>query len=237
MLHDTGLYQAVARDISERKNLHQHFLASIEAERRTLGQELHDGLCQELKSLEMTAVLLEETLLQDNHPASGTMETMGKDINRMVVSAYGLAAGMLPASLDTRYFGDALRKLAKNLQRSSDVSVEIHVPADIQLKSDMAANHLYRIVQEAAGNAIRHGRATTLVFECRRSETEFVIRIIDDGHGFEIKETTVGGLGISVMRSRAEALGGSLRIDQRPSGGVQVICACPPDILQGEHHA
>ena len=96
----------------------------------------------------------------------------------------------------------------------------VHVP------DDESALHLYRIAQEAVTNAVKHSRRRNVLITLDRNETHTCISVQDDGKGFVPKKRGKG-LGLHMMRYRANALGGELKIDRRRTGGTDVTCIIP----------
>jgi signal transduction histidine kinase len=97
--------------------------------------------------------------------------------------------------------------------------------------SETAAAHVYRIVQEALTNAMRHSGAREVSIRLKTSDGELHLRVSDDGHGFgHFPADGPGGLGLKIMRYRAQMLGGDLVIETNGSGGTSVSCSCPLDL-------
>jgi signal transduction histidine kinase len=92
---------------------------------------------------------------------------------------------------------------------------------------DGAATHLYRIAQEAFTNAIRHGRVTQVTIDLATSEGTLTLSVQDNGRGFDERNASNNGLGLKLMRYRAQMLGGDVTISNNKGGGVVVRCTCP----------
>jgi signal transduction histidine kinase len=97
--------------------------------------------------------------------------------------------------------------------------------------SETAAAHVYRIVQEALTNAMRHSGAREVSIRLKTSDDELHLKVSDDGRGFEhLPADGPGGMGLKIMRYRAQMLGGDLVIETTGSGGTSVSCSCPLDL-------
>jgi signal transduction histidine kinase len=92
---------------------------------------------------------------------------------------------------------------------------------------DGAATHLYRIAQEAFTNAIRHGRVTQVTIDLATAEGTLTLSVQDNGRGFDERNASNNGLGLKLMRYRAQMLGGDVTIANNKAGGVVVRCTCP----------
>jgi signal transduction histidine kinase len=93
---------------------------------------------------------------------------------------------------------------------------------------ETAATHLYRIAQEALTNVIRHSLATEVKIQLETNEEELLLKIEDNGRGFmQYPPEGANGLGLKIMRYRAQMLGGDLVLEAAPNGGASVRCSCP----------
>ncbi len=223
-------YQGVGRDVTQRKDLERRLLHAQEQEQRRLGRELHDGLCQELKALEMEAALMEGCCEKGGAEASGRAVLLGQRLNQSVRSAYGIARGLLPLGMDAQGFASALADLAAGLRRSHRVRIDANIRRDLLPRDEEQALHLFRIAQEALGNALRHAQAREIRLFWGLVEGQALLEVQDDGQGKGMKETapdSSAGLGVSVMRSRAQALGGQLVVDSPSGVGVRVAVRIP----------
>ena len=94
--------------------------------------------------------------------------------------------------------------------------------------SEAAAAHVYRIVQEALTNVVRHSGATEVSISLETAEGELHLRVDDNGSGFAVTPPDrPEGLGLKIMRYRAQMLGGDLSIERARNGGASVHCSCP----------
>ncbi len=222
-------YQGVGRDVTQRKELERRLLHAQEQEQLRLGRELHDGLCQELKALEMEAALLEDTCREGGAAAADRATMLGERLNQAVRSASGIARGLLPVGMDAQGFAPALSDLVAGLRRIHRVRIHADIQADLLPGNEEQALHLFRIAQEALGNALRHAQPAEIRLFWGLVDGQAVLEIQDDGVGLGAGAATCGpqGLGLNVMRSRAQALGGQLEV-RSPSGeGVRVAMRIP----------
>jgi two-component system CheB/CheR fusion protein len=97
----------------------------------------------------------------------------------------------------------------------------------VKFEDHAAATHLFRIAQEAVSNAIKHGKAKSILLELKESPTHLHLRVEDDGTGFPENFTTGKGMGLRIMQTRIGMVGGSLTIERPPAGGTSVVFAAP----------
>ncbi len=118
----------------------------------------------------------------------------------------------------------ALKELADTLTDLFRVHCRFECGGTILVQDNGTATHLYRIAQEAANNAIKHGKAREVVI-CLDSESEGVrLAVRDDGAGFADGANGSGGMGLQIMHYRAGVIGGSLEIRSAKGKGTVVVC-------------
>jgi signal transduction histidine kinase len=98
----------------------------------------------------------------------------------------------------------------------------------VLIATQNTASHLYRIAQEAINNAVRHGHAKTIAIELQNGDTEAVLSVTNDGAPLPTKLGRSGGMGLHIMRYRAEMIGAMLRIVSTAQGKTAVICSFKP---------
>ncbi len=212
--------------MKQRQQLEKELLEISEREKRRIGEDLHDMVCQELTA---TALLLKSKAKKIEHEskvAAEILEESAQTVNRNVGLTRDLARGLQPADLRGTGLKQALRSLADQVGESSDIKCHFKAVRGVRVTDDNAALHLYRVAQEALNNAVKHSGAKNILIHLDRSETHVCVSVQDDGKGFSLKRRSKG-LGLHIMRYRANALGGELKIEKRRNGGMDVICKIP----------
>ncbi len=192
--------------------LTQKTMEAQEEERRRLARELHDGVAQELYGLKLAARM--GTPVEDK--ISEIMDGVGR-----------LAKSLWPPVLEKLGLVQALRAHLDSLGQA-DLILEARESFP-RLPMAVEAT-LYRIAQEAVGNALRHGSPARLKVRLTESADEVRMEIEDDGRGFDPASLTVEGLGLVGMRERAEGLGGALAVHSEPGCGTLVIVLVPREV-------
>ena len=218
----TVLY--TCRDITERKHLEQRILELSEQEQNRIGQDLHDGLGQVLTAIAFTAKVLGEKL-----KAKAAEETpLAEEINRQSAHAKEqvrqLVRGLLPLRMDPLGLTPALRELASQVEERFSVPCHCALGSPVHIADCSTATHLYRIAQEALNNAIRHSGATELRLEILRSGQQISLIIEDNGIGIPPQWEKGPGMGLRIMKYRAEIIGATLNIESTPGQGSRVVC-------------
>ena len=226
---------AVFRDIQHRKNAeralraaHRRLLVAREQQRRHVARELHDSVGQALIGLKM----LFRGLLDDQGVAlpERAREALDKGVARcarLIDEVRGICHGLFPPTLEPLGLAAALAQMAQDIP--PEVSVSLEIPPHLQPARfpDQVELALFRIAQEAFANALRHGKAKSIVLSLHQCQEQLVLRVTDNGAGFDpAAGNGVRGLGLSSMHHRAEDLGGRLEIASRP--GCTVVTARVP---------
>jgi signal transduction histidine kinase len=94
----------------------------------------------------------------------------------------------------------------------------------VLVENPTTATHLYRIAQEAMGNAIKHAQAKSIVVSLKQSDSELTLTIKDNGRGFSRERMVIEGMGLRIMEYRADMIGAMLRVDSAVGKGTTVAC-------------
>ncbi|HEX8322902.1 MAG TPA: ATP-binding protein [Tepidisphaeraceae bacterium] len=213
------------RNSATRTPADHELLAVAERERQRIGHDLHDGLGQELTGISMLVRALAERLRAEGSATTEQAEQLSGLIRDSVRHAQDLAHGLSPVDLQENDLPLGLRRLCERTARLPNVMCAF-VDRGRCAVSPGAAVHLYRIAQEATGNAMRHGRARNIVVSLNATDMGLTLRVADDGLGFVPQDVSTG-LGLRLMEHRAAAIGGSLHVEGRGSGGTIVTCRVP----------
>ena len=226
-MHGTG-HDITERKLAEleRKRLEQEILEVSSREQERLGQDLHDDLGQLLAGIAFMSKTLEKRLLAQSLPETEAMTEIRALVNRAIAKTRSLARVLCPVNLETEGLVTAIQELAASTQKVFNVSCVFDGSDPAPNASHLAATHLYRIVQEAISNAVRHGRADRIVVSLRSEGGGVFLCVRDNGVGFRPGNTWREGLGLRIMRYRAGLIGGTLDIQSDVDGTV-VACAVP----------
>ncbi len=222
----TGLV-TVSRDVTQSRLLEQEVLEITEREQRRIGSDLHDGLGQELTGLGLMIHALEADLAREDSPHLGQVRKLGEILRGAFTSARSLARALAPTHLERGGLHRALEDLAHHCTELFGVACDFDGPPQVGAElSDGASSHVYRIAQEAAGNAAKHARPHRIAITLVPVGAELELCIVDDGSGFEARQGGTG-MGMKTMAYRARMLGGSLTTQRQPGGGTRVQCRFP----------
>jgi two-component system sensor kinase FixL len=225
-LADRRLFTGFVRDITERKRLEREILEISDQERRRIGQDLHDGLCQHLAGIELMSQVLQQKLASRSKADATRAGEIARHVREAISQTRSLARGLSPVTLESEGLPSALRELAENTEKMFGIVCRVEAGESVPGAAG-PATHLYRIAQEAVSNGIKHGKATEVLIRLQLSGERLVLTIADNGRGFPRTLPRHDGMGLSIMRYRAGMIGGLLSIEQNPSGGTLVSCSVP----------
>jgi signal transduction histidine kinase len=187
--------------------------AARDAERRRLARELHDGVLQDLSAVR----------LRLHEPTSATDRAANRAadaIARVIASIRAVVDDLRPPALSGASLADAVAGHARVLAFAQSIDLTLDL-SGATLVPDWAVRDLYRIAQEAIGNALRHAGAKRVAVRIVPADGDVLLEVEDDGIGFDPATVTLGS-GVHGMRERAAVLGGDLEIDRAALGGTRV---------------
>jgi PAS domain S-box-containing protein len=227
-LHEAN--RELSAEIAERTRLEREIIRISEREQRRIGQDLHDGLCQEL-----AAIAFMTRALANRMGASGAGETerlnhLAELLNGSISRCRDIARGLHPVEMDADGLMVALSDLATRTAQTIPCSFHCNEPI-LMPESDVALN-LYRIAQEAVTNALKYSGAGAIAIRLDRNGAALRLSISDDGRGIpspagRSRHKQGGGMGLHIMRYRARTMGATIRIRNRRPRGAEVLCLLP----------
>jgi PAS domain S-box-containing protein len=221
--HDIGV-SIIARDITDRKNLEREVLESAGREQQRIGRELHDSLGQELTGLSYLAKSLQQRLAAADNPQAETAQTIAAGIQQALRGVRSAVQGLVPVEVDASGFMVALEQLVAQTQTHCGIDCRIDSREPVEIDDNVLATNLYRIVQEAINNAVKHARASHIVVRPKAFNGTLSVTVEDDGVGIAEHSRQNGGMGLRIMQYRAGVIDGALDVHPTHSGGTAVVC-------------
>ncbi|HZM71188.1 MAG TPA: MASE1 domain-containing protein [Candidatus Cryosericum sp.] len=220
--------QELQAQIDERRQLEAQIAGIIEREHLRLGSELHDGLGQQLAGIGFMLAGLREKLRDVSPERAQDARQVQKLVEQSIQETRSLARRSYPVELE----GLGLLPTLKNLARGTEIArgVTCTVRSDGSPCAELrgpTAIQLFRIVQEAVHNAVKHGRAQRLAIDLTTVNGTVNLTITDDGVGLPGDLDGQHGMGLRIMKYRARMVGGTLEVRNGPQGGVVVACSVP----------
>lgn len=224
-LANRRMFTGFISDITERKQREKEILETGDREQRRIGQDLHDGLCQQLAGIELMSQVLEQKLGAKSETDAARAGQIAAHVRDAISHTRLLARGLSPVTLESEGLMCALHELAVNTEKLFEVACTFRCDPPVLFEDQAVATQLFRMVQEAVSNAIRHGKATRVLIDLREQRGRITAAVKDNGRGFPGRIPQQKGMGLRIMRSRAGMIGGTLVLENNPSGGAKVVCS------------
>jgi PAS domain S-box-containing protein len=209
------------RTKEEREFLATTLLEVQEQERQAISATLHDDLGQVLTLAKMEL----SSLPSGSYPSAGIEKTMAR-LDEALASVRRMAVSLRPPLLDDIGLKAAIESLVEDMSDSSGIRVSLSVEGVCPALGKKAETCIFRVLQEALTNVVRHSGAAHAEVTLRAIGPECRIEVADDGTGFNTLDYAKG-LGLLGMRERLEHLGGTLHVTSTPAQGTRVIAVVP----------
>jgi len=222
--------RALTQEMAERERLEHEILEISETERRRIGDDIHDTLCQHLTATALAGQVLSEKLARKDTPEAADARHIANLIERGIGMARNLARGLQPVQVDVEGLMDAFANLAAVTTRASKVECSFECEAPALIENAVTATNLYRIGQEAVTNALRHGKPERISITLAQDNGTLMLTVEDDGAGLAEDWDKQDGMGTRIMAHRAAMIGAKLNIEPNPTGGTMVTCTLKTNV-------
>ncbi|MEP1061257.1 CHASE2 domain-containing protein [Stenomitos frigidus AS-A4] len=215
------LFVGIGQDISDRKRAEK---ASILDERNRMAREIHDTLAQAFTGILLHVGAVAEEIPEEAVTIQAHLETVDELARTGLSEARRSVAALRPKLLEEGNLFNALKHLTAQMKLSTNTNITCEtIGATYALLPDVE-NHLLRIGQEALTNAVKYAQASQIHLELVCEETQCVLRIKDDGQGFDVGQVSATkGFGLLGMSERVEKMGGELVIQSQPGQGTEIV--------------
>ncbi|KTD84954.1 sensor histidine kinase [Paenibacillus etheri] len=201
-------------------------VSAIMEERQRLARELHDAVSQQLFAISMTATAVGRTLEKDFDKAQRQIALI-EEMSAVAQSEMrALLLHLRPVYLEGKGLAQGLQELIKELKVKVPIEIVFEMDPDVQLLKGVE-NHLFRIVQEAISNTLRHAKAEKMEIRLHRRGDTVRLTLRDDGIGFELDESKQTSYGLSNMQERMNEIGGSIQFITAPGKGMRIEITVP----------
>ncbi|MHC4510972.1 MAG: PAS domain-containing sensor histidine kinase [Planctomycetota bacterium] len=215
-------------NIAERRRLERELLNIVERERQRIGQELHDSIGQQLTGVAFMMEVLGEKLADKSSTEEVLYaEKISTRVNQAAELTHNLAKGLHPIDLERDGLAFALQELTDDTKQIFNISCTFKCDKAASVSRLSSPINLYRIAQEAITNAVKHGKAKNIRIEMTSQDDGIRLTVENDGLDFPAGETHAEGMGLKIMRYRAELMNSSLDIRRGCNGGTIISCVLP----------
>lgn len=223
-LKNIHLFAGLIMDLSVQQRLQREILAIPAREQQRIGEELHDGLGQQLTGLSMLAQSL---LNKASKPEYELASQIASGLHEALTQVRALARGLMPIQIYADGFMISLKEITETIEQQSHIPIKLQIDDVLLLFDDATATHLYRIVQESLNNAVKHAEASNINVSLKVEQDHGVLEIIDNGIGIPLDLEDSSGLGLNIMRHRCGLFDGEITINPAGERGTKVCCRFP----------
>jgi signal transduction histidine kinase len=210
--------------LAERWRLQMEMNQISEERQKMIGQELHDGLGQQLTGIAFLVSSLSDTLGAKAAPEEPIMNQVKNLLCEAMSVIRSLSRGLYPVALETGGLSSALQHLAEYAQMTSGVECTHRVTASTIIVDKAIALNLYRIAQEAVCNSLRHSQAQRIEIKLSEAGEQYMLSIEDNGIGLpDQSKNKSSTLGLRSMRCRADLIGAAIEVRETPGCGTSIV--------------
>ncbi|MGE5344933.1 MAG: ATP-binding protein [Acidithiobacillales bacterium] len=224
---------ALTRELKDRDDRRARLLAKFiraqEEERKRIARELHDETCQTVAAVSMA---VDTALSRPPDPDRGRLREIKALAGRALAEVHRVIYDLRPSVLDDLGLASAVRWYADRHLAPAGIAVRCEIEGLEERLPVEIETAVFRVVQEALTNVVRHAHAETVLIQMAREEAQLAIEVEDDGRGFDpasvaTPESSGRGLGLLGIRERVELLGGHVTIDSAPGQGTRLALSVP----------
>ena len=217
---------------NQRKILSKRLIDLLEKDRHDIAMELHDNIGQILTSLKINLEVIDDKLKPIDTELGSLTKDAIKRANQAINDLHNIAQGLMPSILDALGLVSSLRALLNEFREHTDIKIKFfnrNVPKRFDQEKELA---IYRIVQEALNNIIKHAKAKNVHVSLLKKGNVLFLSVEDDGVGFDQdKKMKIskgkGPLGLVIMQERAMQLDGELTIESSLGKGTHLLAEIP----------
>ncbi|MFK7697513.1 HAMP domain-containing sensor histidine kinase [Paenibacillus sp. HJGM_3] len=201
-------------------------LSAVVEERQRLARDLHDAVSQQLFAISMTATAVGRTLDKDFEKAKRQIALIEEMSSVAQSEMRALLLHLRPVHLEGKRLSQGLMELLQELQAKVPIDIAWDMDERIRLPKGIE-DHLFRIVQEALSNTLRHSKATQMELKLLRPSDSIRLSIRDNGVGFELDEGKHASYGLQSIKERVNEIGGTVHFITAPGKGTRIEIRVP----------
>jgi len=218
--------RAFDESVSKLRETEARLLEASEEERRRVGRDIHDDVCQRIAAAQLKCGILSSVLGREGSNHAVMAVDVAKELQEAVKVTRGFARGLCPVRVGSEGLGVALQELAADMGRSFGIKFEIENSIGEGMLVQRVENHVFRILQELMTNAAKHAKATRVTVRLFLVGPSMRLEVENDGRPFGSEAAVGDGLGLRFVDQRLRALGGELRYQDRPGDTSGTIAVC-----------
>ncbi|GEP45388.1 sensor histidine kinase [Brevifollis gellanilyticus] len=218
--------QGFAAAVEQLRETEARLMEASEAERRRIGRDIHDDVCQRISAAQLKSGVLSRLLAREESAHSNLAEEVARELHDAAAITRGFSHGLAPVWVEKEGLAAALSELCEQITRTYGIPCDIASDLGDAPLAVWVQTHVFRIIQELVVNAAKHAKPTHIEARVTLAEQMLRIEVENDGAPFAKGVETSKGLGMQFLRQRARALGGHLEFHARREGGSGTLALC-----------
>jgi len=215
---------ALRTEVKRRIELEDEVMEISTRTMERIGQDLHDDLCQYLLGISLLATAASQQLVEHHGIHLEELDQISEHLNDAISKVRTISRGLMPLELSSSSFVQRLQALANESLRRADIEIDINVDPAFQIADSTRSLNLFRIVQEALTNAVKHSKASHIELSSSSvleedGSVSYTLTVSDDGTGMDAKPNQ-RGLGMRIMKNRAAMADAELTVESSSEGTV-----------------
>lgn len=228
IVYEDGLaFLSTIIDVTGMKALEREVIKASEREQIRIGQNLHDDLGQHLAGIRYMCDVIKDKLQKQKAAEADEMLEILELLDKAIMHTKSLSKELFPVNIHLGDLSEAFKKFTNGIEKIYNVQCQIIDDHSVRVEDQSEATQLYRIMQEAVNNALRHGAADRIIITLQSDSHWSRLLIDDNGKGLPNKIDTSVGMGFHNMRYRARMIGAELKIESNGGQGTRVACSWP----------
>lgn len=221
------LFIALIRDVTARKALEKEVLEIAAQEQLRIGQDLHDGIGQELTGLGLIAQCLADALAATGHAHQDLAIKVANGIRKTLKQVRLLSRGLISVQADAGGLMTALDDLTAHVSEQSGIICRVECRTPVRIRDNVVATQLFRIAQEAITNSVKHARPKHIDVRLETDHNHVILAVEDDGTGLRESSPATHGIGLKIVRYRAGLINAMVTITSVAGKGTVITCRLP----------
>ncbi len=218
--------QGFAEAVEQLRETEARLMEASEAERRRIGRDIHDDVCQRISAAQLKSGVLSSLLAREKSAHSNLAEEVASELHDAAAITRGFSHGLAPVWVEREGLGAALSELCEQVTRTYGIPCDIASDLGAAPLAVWVQTHVFRIIQELVVNAAKHAGPAHIEARVTLADQRLTIEVENDGAPFEAGVEAGKGLGMQFLRQRARALGGHLEFHARREGGSGTLALC-----------
>ena len=224
---DDTLKVTIREQVLQRRRAEYQLQNISELERRRLGQDFHDTFGQDLVGLVLLCKGLELRLRSRGAEEVADVRKISEIAQKALSATRALARGLNPPNLTGSALVGCLKQLVASVRDTHKVDCRIEWDQGVVFSQVFSATQVYCIIHEALTSALRHANAGNIEIKANLTPDGVRIRVVDDGGSLPYSISEAAGIGLRIMKSRAQRIHADLKVEPAQEGGTQVVCEVP----------